>query len=149
MLETPISVLVRRKPYRIARKAPLTEALRTLRTQPARCLVVMDGEHVMGLLTDRDFVEKCFHEGLPDDTPVEVVMDSPVISVTPDTPILEALRVVDRERIRNLPLIESDGTLRAVIRGRDLMEYLAESMPELILNQPPSSPDQPTSREGA
>ena len=149
MLDTPVSVLVRRPPFRIDRHAPLSEALHTLRTQLARCLVVMDGDRVMGLLTDRDLVEKCFHEGLPGDTPVQVIMDSPVISVTPDTPVLEALRVVDRERIRNLPLIEADGTLRAVLRGRDLMEFLAESMPELILNQPPEPVEQPTQREGA
>ena len=108
----------------------------------------MDGERVMGLLTDRDLVEKCFHEGLSEDTPVETLMDSPIVSVTPQTPILDALRIVDRERIRHLPLIEEDGTLRAVIRGRDLMEYLAESMPELVLNQPPDVAVQLRAREG-
>ncbi len=148
MLDAPVSALVRRPPVTIARDAPLADALQALRTRQTRCLVVVDGGRAIGLLTDRDVVEKCFHEGVSDDTPVATIMDSPVISVTPDTPILEALKVVDRERIRHLPLIEADGTLRAVIRGRDLMEYLAESMPDLILNQPPSS-GEVKAREGA
>ena len=148
MLNTPVSALVRRPPFRIQRGSPLSEALAMLRTRRTRCLVVMDGERVMGLLTDRDLVEKCFHEGLSEDTPVETLMDSPIVSVTPQTPLLDALRIVDRERIRHLPLIEEDGTLRAVIRGRDLMEYLAESMPELVLNQPPDAAVQLRSREG-
>lgn len=148
MLNTPVSALVQRPPFRIQRGSPLSEALAMLRTRRTRCLVVMDGERVMGLLTDRDLVEKCFHEGLREDTPVETLMDSPIVSVTPQTPILDALRIVDRERIRHLPLIEEDGTLRAVIRGRDLMEYLAESMPELVLNQPPDAAAQLRAREG-
>ncbi len=148
MLNTPVSALVQRPPFRIQRGSPLSEALAMLRTRRTRCLVVMDGERVMGLLTDRDLVEKCFHEGLTEDTPVEALMDSPIVSVTPQTPILDALRIVDRERIRHLPLIEEDGTLRAVIRGRDLMEYLAESMPELVLNQPPDVAVQLRAREG-
>ena len=148
MLNTPVSTLVQRPPFRIQRGSPLSEALAMLRTRRTRCLVVMDGERVMGLLTDRDLVEKCFHEGLREDTPVETLMDSPIVSVTPQTPILDALRIVDRERIRHLPLIEEDGTLRAVIRGRDLMEYLAESMPELVLNQPPDAAAQLRAREG-
>lgn len=148
MLNTPVSALVQRPPFRIQRGSPLSEALAMLRTRRTRCLVVMDGERVMGLLTDRDLVEKCFHEGLKEDTPVETLMDSPIVSVTPQTPILDALRIVDQERIRHLPLIEEDGTLRAVIRGRDLMEYLAESMPELVLNQPPDAAAQLRAREG-
>ncbi|MCZ6708113.1 MAG: CBS domain-containing protein, partial [Chloroflexi bacterium] len=112
MLNTPVSALVQRPPFRIQRGSPLSEALAMLRTRRTRCLVVMDGERVMGLLTDRDLVEKCFHEGLREDTPVETLMDSPIVSVTPQTPILDALRIVDRERIRHLPLIEEDGTLR-------------------------------------
>ena len=148
MLNTPVSTLVQRPPFRIQRGAPLSEALAMLRTRRTRCLVIMDGERVMGLLTDRDLVEKCFHEGLREDTPVETLMDSPIVSVTPQTPILDALRIVDQERIRHLPLIEEDGTLRAVIRGRDLMEYLAESMPELVLNQPPDAAGQLRAREG-
>lgn len=148
MLNTPVSALVQRPPVRIQRGSPLSEALAMLRTRRTRCLVVMDGERVMGLLTDRDLVEKCFHEGLRENTPVETLMDSPIVSVTPQTPLLDALRIVDRERIRHLPLIEEDGTLRAVIRGRDLMEYLAESMPELVLNQPPDAASQLREREG-
>lgn len=148
MLEEAVSALVRRPPVTIERGSPLSEALRILRAGRTRCLVVMDGSRAIGLLTDRDLVEKCFHEGIDDGTPVQTIMDSPIISVTPNTPLMEALRVVDRERIRHLPLIEADGTLRAVIRGRDLMDYLAESMPELVLNQPPSTP-RPVNREGA
>lgn len=148
MLKTPVSALVRRPPVRIARGAPLREAVALLRQGTTRCLVVVDGERAVGLFTDRDLVEKCYHEGISGETPVEVVMDAPLLTVTPDTAVTDALRLVDAERLRNLPLVEQDGTLRALIRGRDLMEYIAESMPELVLNQPPTPARLPT-REGA
>ena len=76
MLEEPVSALVRRPPVTIERGSPLIEALRILRTGRTRCLVVMDGSRAIGLLTDRDLVEKCFHEGIDEDTPVQTIMDS-------------------------------------------------------------------------
>ena len=109
LLEEPISALVRRPPVTIQRGSPLADALAILCQGRTRCLVVMDGARAIGLLTDRDLVEKCFHEGISDDTPVETIMDSPFISLTPDTPIRDALAVVDRERIRHLPLIDENG----------------------------------------
>jgi len=76
------------------------------------------------------------------------VMNSPVISVAPDSSMREALQLLDRERMRHLPLVEADGTLRAIIRARDILSYMAEAMPEAILNQP-LAPLSPWTREGA
>ncbi|MEE9277171.1 MAG: CBS domain-containing protein [Dehalococcoidia bacterium] len=148
MLDAPVSALVRRPLVRVQRTTPLREAVGLLRQAQTRCLVVMDGESLVGLFTDRDVVERCFSSAVTADTPVGNVMDAPVITVTPDTPVVEALRLIDRERIRNLPLVDADGSLRALIRGRDLTEYIAESMPELVLNQPPK-PAESWQREGA
>ena len=82
------------------------------------------------------------------ETAVGSVMDAPVITVPPDSSMRDALTLLDRERVRHLPLVEEDGTLRAIIRTRDILDYIAEAMPEAILNQPPA-PSSPWQREGA
>ena len=127
---------------------PLREAVPLLQKTPNRCLAVMDGDRLVGLFSDRDMVERCFSEIVTEDTPVGMVMNSPVITLPPDTSVAEALRLIDEERIRHLPLVERDGTLRGLLRGRDLLEYVAECIPELLLNQPPETTG-PLAREGA
>jgi CBS domain-containing protein len=148
MMEAPVSALVRRPPVRVQRNTPLAEVTELLRQEKTRCLAVMDGERIAGIFTDRDMVEKCFSSAVSGETEVGTVMNAPVFSVTPDASIREALELLDRERMRHLPLVEADGTLRAIIRSRDILQYIAEAMPGAILNQPPA-PTSPWSREGA
>ena len=149
MFQTPISALVRRPIVRIKTDTPLSEAAALLRREATRCLVVMEGDDVVGLFTDRDMVEKCFTSAVNGDTPVSRVMDSPLQTVPPDTSIGDALHLMDHERIRHLPLVEEDGTLRGLIRGRDLLEYIGEAIPEAVLNQPPAPSRAHQAREGA
>ena len=148
MFETPVSALIRRPVARIDVKAPLKEAIRRLREESARCLVVVDGPTVVGLFTDRDAVEKCFTPAVHPDTPVEQVMESPLITIPSNTPVGDALHLLDAERIRHLPLVDEDGTLRGLIRGRDILDYIAEALPQAVLNQPPDAAQAPVTREG-
>jgi CBS domain-containing protein len=133
---------------RVQRRTPIAEAARLLREEKTRCLAVMDGDALVGIFTDRDMAEKCFSAAVSGETEVGLVMNSPVISVAPDSSMREALQLLDRERMRHLPLVEADGTLRAIIRARDILSYMAEAMPEAILNQP-LAPLSPWTREGA
>jgi len=133
---------------RAPRSTPLREAARLLRQEKTRCLAVMEGDTIVGIFTDRDMVEKCFSSAVTGDTDLGVVMAAPVISISPNASLREALELLDRERMRHLPLVEEDGTLRAIIRSRDILGYIAEALPEAILNQPPA-PTSPWNREGA
>ena len=63
-------------------------------------------------------------------------MTAPLVSVRPETSVVEALRLMDTQRIRHLPLVDEAGALRGLIRGRDLLEYVAEWLPQEILNAP-------------
>ena len=148
MFEPPVSVLVRRPLVRIERDAPLREATRLLRQQRTRCLAVMDRGRLLGIFTDRDMVERCFTPAVTGETLVGAVMESPVVSVRADTSVGEALRLMDQERIRHLPLVDESGALVGLIRSRDLLEYIAEALPELILNQPPAAAAGWRTREG-
>jgi len=148
VLETPVSALVQRPPVRVPRSTPLREGAALLRQEKTRCLAVMDGDTLVGIFTDRDMVEKCFSSAVTGETELGSVMTAPVLSVLPNATIREALQLLDRERVRHLPLVEADGTLRAIIRSRDILGFIAEALPEAILNQPPA-PSSPWSREGA
>ena len=100
MLDTPVSVLARTRPVRVQRNTPLRDAAHLLRQERTRCLAVMDGDALVGIFTDQDMLQKCFSKAVSGDTEVGLVMNSPVISVTPDSSIHDALELIDHERMR-------------------------------------------------
>ena len=97
MLDTPVSVLARTRPVRVQRNTPLRDAAHLLRQERTRCLAVMDGDALVGIFTDQDMLQKCFSKDVSGDTEVGLVMNSPVISVTPDSSIHDALELVEVE----------------------------------------------------
>lgn len=48
-------------------------------------------------------------------------MSHPVITVTPDTPIMEAREIMRRERIRRLPVVDREGNLAGIITEKDIL----------------------------
>jgi len=48
-------------------------------------------------------------------------MSHPVITVTPDTPIMEAREIMRRERIRRLPVVDKEGNLVGIVTEKDIL----------------------------
>lgn len=65
-------------------------------------LVLMNGEPI-GLVTERDVLNKiAAYDLLPSSIPVRKIMSSPLISVTADTPLAEAIKLMANKGIRTL-----------------------------------------------
>ena len=86
-------------------------------------MVVVEGETVLGIVTERDLVTRIVSKG-KDAKKVKVqdFMSSPVISVSPETRILDAVKIVSRHRIRRLPVVK-DGKLVGIITAYDAAIY--------------------------
>ncbi len=86
-------------------------------------LPVMRGDKVAGIVSERDVVYCLAREGAAVlEWPVERVMTAPAITVTPDVPVLSALSVMSRRRIRHLPVVEGDRLVGIVSIG-DLVAW--------------------------
>lgn len=84
-------------------------------------LVVLKGENVVGIFTERDILRRVVAVGRkPDDVLVEQVMTSPMACCRRDTKLAEAKGVMTQKRIRHLPVVE-DGTLFGMISSGDIM----------------------------
>jgi CBS domain-containing protein len=84
---------------------------------------VVENGAVLGIFSERDVVYGLAREGA--DVllkPVEAVMISPAITVDPDTPVLNALSLMTRRRIRHLPVVEGAKMIGFVSIG-DLVKY--------------------------
>lgn len=88
--------------------------------------VVGAGGTIDGIFSERDLVG-CIsthgHDAL--DWPIERVMSAPAVTVDEATPILAALSMMTKRRIRHLPVVES-GEIRGIVSIGDLVKYRIE-----------------------
>jgi len=88
-------------------------------------LLVTDGDEIAGIFTERDYLRRVAVEGRrSEDTPVRDVMSSPVLYVTPETTVEEAMALMTDRRIRHAPVVE-DGALVGLISIGDLVKSVS------------------------
>lgn len=97
--------------------------------QQTGSLLVMDGEDLVGILTERD-VLKAVATGAPlEDTRISQFMTKDLVTVGPGTSLREAARVMADRWIRHLPVLDA-GKLVGVLSQRDLAGVLAGALNE-------------------
>lgn len=94
-------------------------------------LVISDGQ-LVGFFSERDYTRKVILEGLASrDTPVEKVMSTPVISISPDATVQQGLSMMTEKHIRHLPVIDGSGVI-GLVSIRDLVKAVIEDQQALI-----------------
>ncbi|MFN8497760.1 MAG: IMP dehydrogenase [Anaerolineae bacterium] len=106
-------------PYTIAVTANVGEGRRLMDTLDTGGLLVMDGETLVGILTERDIL---FEEDA--DRPVRELMTprERLITASPDTPVDEARAILHRHKIEKLPLLDAQGKVCGVITSKDIVK---------------------------
>ncbi|KHK89618.1 CBS domain-containing protein [Novosphingobium malaysiense] len=91
-------------------------------------LPVMENGSIAGMFSERDVIYRLREFG-PDmlDMPVGDVMTKPAVTVGPHTPVLSALALMTRRRIRHLPVVEDEKMIGFVSIG-DLVKYRIDAM---------------------
>jgi signal-transduction protein with cAMP-binding, CBS, and nucleotidyltransferase domain len=88
-------------------------------------LVTVNGR-IEGIVTERDYLRRVTLEGRTDkDTPVSEIMTSPLIVVTPETPVEECMAIMTDRRIRHMPVVE-DGEVVALVSIGDLVKFQSQ-----------------------
>ncbi len=105
---------------------PVTVCVRTMTAENIGALVVMDGERLLGIFTERDALNKVLAAGLdPVNTKVSAVMTKDPYCIPPTTTVGEAMQLVTQRRFRHLPIVEN-GKVLAVISSGDLTHWLVK-----------------------
>jgi CBS domain-containing protein len=92
-------------------------------------LLVMEGEHMVGILTERDVLRAIAHGMDPLQVPVKDLMRTDVITVGPQTTLKEAAKLMATKWIRHLPVVEGSKVV-GILSQRDLTGVLAEALHE-------------------
>ena len=90
-------------------------------------LPVMDGESLVGMLSERDYARKVILRGRSSrDTPVRDIMSTRVIHATPDDTVQHCMSMMTDRRIRHLPVIERGRVIGIVSIGDLVKSIIAE-----------------------
>lgn len=116
----------------VKRSASVFEASTVMNDRHIGAVVVIDGDRVVGIFTERDILRRIVAAGkAPLDTPVGTVMTSPMAVCRRDTRIAECKSVMANKRIRHLPVVE-DGKLFGIISAGDILASECEDKQETI-----------------
>ena len=110
--------------HAIGPNATVFEALEKLAAEDIGALVVLDGTHLVGILSERDYVRKVFIKGHSSkDMLVHEIMSSPVLTVEPRTTVDDCMRSMTNARCRHLVVVE-DGSVVGVVSIGDLVNRI-------------------------
>ena len=104
-----------------------------MRQRNISSLVVCAAGSPVGILTDRDLRNKVVARGLdPGTLTVADVMNSPLITISEDDYLFEALHLLSRHRIHRLVVTGPDGELAGIITDSDILRVQTRSPQQLV-----------------
>jgi CBS domain-containing protein len=122
-----IQTLLKKKGYdvwSIAPDASVYDAIHLMAEKAVGALIVMDGQKLVGVISERDYARKIILEGRSsENTKISEIMSSEVITTGPDNRIEECMAIMTERRIRHLPVLDGDEVLGVISLG-DLVKYI-------------------------
>jgi len=131
----PVSLILRKKGmdiWSVPSDATVLTALKVMADKEVGALLVVDDGHLRGIVSERDYARKVVLMGRSSkNTPVSEILTEPLITISPDCSVDEAMRLVTTHRIRHLPVVQ-DGELQGLISIGDLVQWIAFAQDQTI-----------------
>jgi CBS domain-containing protein len=120
-----VAELLRTKPARnivkVRPDASVLEGIKVLATEDVGAAVVMNGDRLVGIFSERDYTRKIILKGRSSDTTrVDEIMTPNVITVTPRTKTRDCMAIMTEKAIRHLPVVE-EGRVVGMVSIRDIV----------------------------
>jgi CBS domain-containing protein len=108
--------------YTITPAAPVLDAIKLMAEKRIGALLVMESEHIAGIVTERDYARKVVLMGRSSgDTPVRDIMTAEVMYVRPEQTNEQCMALMTENRLRHLPVMQ-EGKLIGIISIGDLVK---------------------------
>lgn len=120
----------------LSKEAPVLEAVRQMAEHHIGAVLVMQGDDLIGIASERDYARKVVLQGRSSsDTPVSVIMSAPVICVTPSDSVNDCMSIMTERHIRHLPVLEGNRLVGIVSIGDLVKEVIEEQKQEITYLQ--------------
>jgi CBS domain-containing protein len=112
--------------------ATVYEAIAMMAARSVGALLVMTGDQLAGIITERDYARKVILQGLSSrDTQVREIMTGSLVTVSPDETREECMRLMTHYHIRHLPVVAC-GRVVGVVSIGDLVNTIISEQAETI-----------------
>jgi CBS domain-containing protein len=120
-----VAELLRTKPTRpvvkVTPEQSVLDAIKVLATENIGAAIVMSGERLAGIFSERDYTRKVILKGRASDTTrVEEIMTANVVVVSPRTKTRDCMAIMTEKNIRHLPVVD-EGRVIGMVSIRDIV----------------------------
>ena len=137
------------RPVCVQTGTSLQETLRMMRRGGVGCVLVCNGDRLIGIFTERDVLNKLFGPKVDLTQKVDRFMTPDPKVLRPGDTLGEAVRLMTEHGYRHIPLHDSRSKRFGLIAARDIVHYVAEHFPAEVVNLPPKLHQSFTTPEGA
>jgi CBS domain-containing protein len=118
--------------FSIGPDEPVLAAVRLMADHHIGALLVIDGETLVGIVSERDYARKIIlQHRASSDTPVRDIMSAPVITVGSDDTTDACMRICTERRVRHLPVVDA-GKIAGVLSIGDLVKAVIDAQSKEI-----------------
>lgn len=118
--------------YSIPPEAAVLAAIRAMAEHRVGALLVMEGEALVGIVSERDYARKVILLGRASaDTPVRTIMSAPVLTVSPEDSVNHCMQLMTDRHVRHLPALENGRVIGMVSIGDLVKAVIAEQRAQI------------------
>ena len=131
-----IRELMTESPRTVSSDATVVEAARVMRDDDFGLVPVVDGDRLVGTVTDRDIaIRVVAEERDPSNTLVREIASADLVTIDPEQELGEALRLMAQHQVRRLPVVEEDGRLVGIVAQADVARHGDDTQTGQVVEQ--------------
>ena len=113
--------------YRVTPEASVFDAISAMAARNVGALLVMDGETLAGVISERDYRNKVILKGRTSkETAVKEIMSTEIVWVTPEESVEKALATMSQGKIRHLPVMNEGHQVLGIVSIGDLVKAILD-----------------------
>ena len=139
-LERPASSFMNTQFVLVDGETDVASAVELMQARRAEVIIVLDNGSPVGIATDSDILDQVVSKGEDSDSvPLRKVMSSPMVTISANTPVREALQLMRVNAVKRVPIRDNDANIIGLVTQKSLADAIRTSVIERTFRQYRSS----------